>query len=117
MRVCFFYGAYIEKIRYIVRITSLCLLVVLLLLFTSCVHKAEVSAENLIYTLESYFGDELHACKYTYKKSASEFSRNYLSTALAGIIYYGEKRESMWVTYDHIDLFELTNHGLIVDDN
>lgn len=23
----------------------------------------------------------------------------------------------MWVTYDHIDLFELTNHGLIVDDN
>ena len=74
----------------------ICLMIILSLLFSSCVSGENVSADKLMGALVEYFGAELHACRYIYYKSASEYSRNYLSHSLAGVIYYGERRDHVW---------------------
>lgn len=72
------------------------ILLVLPGMLISCREKEQPTAEELMTSLEYLFGEELHSCRYIYTKSASQYSRSYFSSQLAGIIYYGAKKDYMW---------------------
>ncbi|MBE6544277.1 MAG: DUF4358 domain-containing protein [Ruminococcaceae bacterium] len=72
------------------------IIIIISTVFYSCGEVNQPTAEELMEGVEEAFGNELHVCRYIYKKSAKEFSRSYLSNELAGIIYYGVKLDHMW---------------------
>ena len=68
----------------------------LCLIITSCRQENKVSCALLLSAIEDCFGGTLPVCKTVYKKSASQYSREFLSPSLASLIYYGQKRESLY---------------------
>ena len=71
-------------------------IIIFSLVLCGCSNSKNISTDYLMNELEAYFSKELHSCKYVYKKSASQYSRSFLTSELAGIIYYGVRTEKLW---------------------
>ncbi len=76
----------------------LCVLLISALIFSSCNGGREYTADEVMNCIIEYIcADEpVPSCKYIYKKSASRYSRSYFSPELAGVLYYGQRKEKMW---------------------
>ena len=72
------------------------LIIIFSLVLSGCSNSKNISADYLMNELEVCFSKDLHSCKYVYKKSASQYSRSFLTSELAGTIYYGVKTEKLW---------------------
>ena len=63
------------------------IILIALMVLSSCSPQSSLTAEKLMEEVVDLLGEDLHSCRYVYKKSASVYSRSHFSHELAGYIY------------------------------